>query len=887
MNHARFAWISSPNTFTVVLANDSRGSFAINITDEQNRSLEIKEQRQIQNHLIIFSADLDFSKNYLLQINDINLYAHFSREILNEYFKSDDLLGPQYQDGVFNLKIWSPPAIKILAHLYDVNEQQTTHPMVRGDHGVWSLSVENLEPRYYQLEITAYGQTKIALDPYARSMQPLKEKIIPKAAIVEHTSTPNGFEEDAYINPPPIEMISYEMHIRDFTIAKESKAPQKLKGTYLGIIHQLKHLKDLGITHVQLMPVHACYTINECNKKFQDETIPTEQLNYNWGYDPLHYFIPNGWFASNPRDPNNRIYELKSLVQELHRAGIGVVLDVVFNHVYAPDFFENLAPGCYFRRNEQGEISGVTGAGPSLESRIKMVRRLIIDSILYYKDEFHIDGVRFDLMEFIDHQTMVEIRKKVGDSFLLYGEAWEFTDLPANETTVKYNLPPNLNLGCFNDTTRESYFSFAIGHFHEAPKVRTGIIGGIKQYLTDYDGDGHLDTFIDEYKYHCFADSPNNCVNYISIHDGHTLWDKLNLAISGDHVYKKRIIKLLYSMLLTSQGRVVLNGGDEIARSKPLAQNDPNKHRAHTSKNVEAENGKTYFHENSYRSPDYTNMFDWKRAKEFQDILDYIKGLISIRRNLPCLRYQKKSFINLGLRFVNENIPNSPNYVTRPNTRLENWQQLKHLTIEFINGPANTRLYIIGEIHGDMTHSKNPADNPYFVDFDIDGSGSITFTPEQVAKFDLSSWEDPDNLNIKLVTKPGEWDSPPELYSKFGCNTIKPSSIKKEKGIATIDLSIKNHIAGTQELRHNSYIAYFLDNTIVASVHPYKKLLIIHNADMHYLELKIDELASFKKLHILADGQRAGMNALPHSAIKILKNRIQVPGKCSAIIGCI
>lgn len=919
MNNMSFAWITGEKNIHIILDNESHISLDnINIKSDKSVEINIKSIQQNFNNIFIELDDHNLyspSTNYLITLNDQTIHPYYSQDVLNNefYYKEDDL-GPVIKKDQLNIKVWSPPATSLNAIFFKNTDSTKEIAIVEFNYfknGVWeliidksTLNIDSFDKVSYQLEITAYGEKKRAIDPYAKSMLKFSPSLesIGKAVAIDINKTRsdefrNSKKNNKDLLKSDMEFIGYELHIRDFSIDPNLDIPNNIKGTYKGLEHGINHLEELGITHIQTLPIQECHTTDEAKKSYQDGSVPTHEINYNWGYDTFHFFIPEGFYCTNPNDPYLRISELKQMIMKLHNNNIGIIIDVVYNHIYNHETFENLAPGCYLRRNKQGYISEGTGAGSTIESRNLMTRKLIIDSLKYYKEEFHINGFRFDLMGFLDRDTIKEIRLQLGDDIILYGEGWEFTDLPKEEATTKTSFPANLKLGFFNDTTRNSYTGenekrgFIQGEFHEGPKVRTGIIGGINNYPTDYYGSGHLSLFIDEYHYHLFANEPVNTINYLSIHDGFTLWDKINISTESDIKFKKRLMKMAMAMLLTSQGRVVIHGGDEMCRSKPLAPNDPNKHRAHTSNNVFTEHESKYLHENSYRSPDITNMFKWKNRDKFKKIFEYTKGLIKLRRMFPCLRYESSQDIKDGLRFIAENIPNSEKYSTRENTRYNCWDEVTSLYIEFTNGPKNTKMYLIGEVHKTPPESNTDEHNSIFINFDNHGHGKIYFNQSQVKNFNLEDWEDPHSLNFKLVYE-NTWDSLKGAYTDFGHNSISPRSIGRHKNMATIDLSIVNHIAGEQDLKHNCYIAYYLDCENLSSgcydnyTGKYKKLLVIHNSESKYIDLKLPSLSAFKIKDILVDNKSAGTDPIIETSVKILYKTITIPGKTTTIIGC-
>ncbi len=910
MSTPKFVWIISPTKVEVILGANyelRRSSLTLKSFDEELIAID---QIETYGDCIVLNTTkpLDFKKNYYVTIGELSNNAYYRRDVLDEYFTYRGPLGPELKNQGKNLSLnfWSPPATQVQFVLYNKqeglggNRQEIIRlPLSAKDNGIWNLefdastvSIQDLHGHRYHLEVTCYGQKKLVLDPYAKSMEAHQLQhginavcgVLIDLARTNPQNYQNSYKANHQLMQTPLDFIAQEIHVRDYTISRSSKVTKKNRGTYLGFAEKVDHLVDLGITHVQFMPLQSFYTVDETNRKFQNEDVPKEQVNYNWGYDTHHYFIPSGWYSSDATNPEARIIELKTMIQTLHNNNIGAVMDVVYNHNYSRHFLEDVAPGCYLRRTREGHISTFTGAGDSLESRIKMVRRLIIDSLKYYVDEFHFNGFRFDLMGFIDLQTMREIQETLGPDIILYGEAWEFTDIPGPEATTKKQLPKDLLIGAFNDSTRNSYVGengtrgFVQSDIGLGPLTKTGIIGAVRKYPTDYDGDGHLDVFLDEYEYHQYAYHPAQTINYLSIHDGHTLWDKLNLSTPDDLFFKQKMFKMAAAMLLTSQGRVVLESAMEMLRTKPLTANDPTPDRAHTTSYVVHEDERKYkFHENSYRSPDLTNMSDWMRLEKYPDIMKYLKGLIKLRRKFSCLRFDSSEKIHQFLRFTKEEIPNTPRFAVKEGTRHQHWNEISDLVVEFINGPFNHRMYLIGEVHG--AGQKNPVPNPFYVDFDVNGVGMIHFTKEQVKNFDLGGWGDPGGLQFKLQFKEGSWDAPEEYYTKMGSNSIYPWSLNKNTNKATIDLSIKNHTAGEGDIRMNKYIAYTLD----CEQNP-GKILVIHNTSKQYTEVDVPEIAKYQKREILVDNLQAGIEPLKTTAVQINKTVVKVPGKSTTVI---
>ena len=705
----------------------------------------------------------------------------------------------------------------------------------------------------------------------------------------------------------PVDVVAYEIHVRDFTI-QPGLLDSHIAGTFEGFKEKVSYLKSLGITHVQLLPVTKCYTVNDTDRSYNG--TEKKEINYNWGYDTHNYFTLQGWFSTNSDCPYTRIKEFRELVQSLHEQGIGVIMDVVYNHTYCAEIFENIAPGCYYRFNPSLKISETTGAGPSLESRRKMVRKLIIDSLKYFVEEFQVDGFRFDLMCFMDHETMRCIRQEVGRAYnpldrndlILQGEAWNFTDIEDienNPAITKYKFPENISLGIFNDGVRDAYAGrdintgFAHGNYFTFDTVIAGITGAIKNFRDDSPVvSNHAFTN----PYNSFALSPENCLNFLTVHDGFTLWDKINLSVKETTgLLRARIMRMATAMLFTSQGKIILHGGDEILRTKPLSENDKEKNRAHTSDFVSEEEGVKFFHENSYCSPDFTNMIRWNRLSNkyagiANEMVLYYKGLIEMRRNIPAFRYSKTENILKGLRFVNGIKPTVFKSFIDP--------ELDFLKIKFINGPAKNNLFLIGEIHPKGTPA-NPAANNFIVNFDAKGSAEIKFSKDQIERFDFTKRGQGNGLNIKLVHEPGIEKTLPESYSEDGSNLIPFSAISENKDV-TIDLSVKNYIACQNNYIPGFCIAFSLDNTLENSITKkfsgteYSRLIVYFNAAKTPVKFYSEAVINPEKWNVILDDHNAGIKALEYietetslqgkTNVLIEKQFVTVPGQSCAVI---
>ncbi len=852
---------------------------------------------------IILEGKFNLSKNYFIQIQDEKAKVILNPDIggiLDTHFYCTDTdFGINFTRQGIHFKLWSPPAVQVELLLYDREQKpvETDKPvsLKNTKPGIWETT---LKPEYenylYQYKITAYGEQYIALDPYAKAMAafyPDNNDIIGKAAILNIKSkqlSPKNFKK-SYKNFKYIEnetdIIIYEVNLRDFTV-QPGTVDTALAGTFKGLIKKIPYLQELGITHIQLMPVNKAYTQAEHDRTYTGKSA--KQSNYNWGYDPMNYFSLEGRYATNPDNPAIRILEFKEMVQALHDAGIGVILDVVFNHTYTAASFENIAPACYYRLKDDYFISEHTGAGASVESRHLQVRKFITDVLKFYVNEYHIDGFRFDLMSFHDKETMRHIRKEVGAAYnpknpnelILHGEAWNFTDLK-NDAFIKTDYE-SLHIGIFNDTFRDALSGnkhtsgFILGNTQATPALASAIAGATESFAGNclpYDKNIFFNS------YNLFAKHPGDCLNFLSVHDGMTLWDKINLQVNDPSKNERlRLMKLAYSVLLTSQGKILLHGGDEILRTKPLADFDKEKHRALSSEFINEEEKAVSFHENSYISNDFTNMFRWDRltneyAPHAKDLLQYVKGLIKLRRTFSAFRFSTASELNQNFSFLNEGCKDENRFHSFKSAKL------KKLCIKFINGIPNSRLFLVGETH---KLEANPRINQQVLLFDKNGQAKITFDQAAIKSFDLKKWDESRNLNIKLVQTPGEWDYPEKFYSQFGNNALSPESIDKDFTI-TLDLSIRDYKNTThQDTQAYSHIAFFLKNN--KPHQEYEKFIVIHNGSAEPLNFSCKEIAKLKNPVVLVDNKNAGITPLKHSEVQIKDNTISVPRKTSSVI---
>ncbi|MGM0397340.1 MAG: type I pullulanase, partial [Bacillota bacterium] len=502
------------------------------------------------------------------------------------------------------------------------------YPMNKEEDGTFFLEIPgDQKGRFYTYIVQ--GKYEVT-DPYsiASSCNSLRSAIID----LEETN-PEGWEghwEPYEISP--VDAIIYETHIKDFTSHKTSGIQNK--GTYIGMGERrtrygdlstgIDHLVELGITHVHLLPVYDFLTTREEREYAMDED------NYNWGYDPELYNVPEGSYSTDPHNPATRIKELKTLVMALHQAGLKVVLDVVYNHTFRgkDSNFNILAPDYYYRIREDGSFSNGSGVGNELDTQKPMTRRFILESLEYWLKEFRVDGFRFDLMALIDIDTVEEaVRRlrRIKSDVIIYGEPWMsgISTLPSDKTTSK-GKQGMLHFALFNDNFREAIKGdndgfgkgFALGNLDEKLATETGIAGSI---------------FFDESRIG-FTSMGRETINYANSHDNLILQDKLLKVLP--HKTKEELksyTKFVHAILILSQGVPFLHAGNEFLRTKAGWVN-------------------------TYNAPLSINSIDWSLKEENLDVFHYIRDLIRFRKERSEFRMDKREDIKRNLKYIDESI---------------------------------------------------------------------------------------------------------------------------------------------------------------------------------------------------------------------------------------
>ncbi len=575
-----------------------------------------------------------------------------------------------FEDGTAELKLWSPSADSISVVLYDRDDQYqvvTQEPeLTMGDRGVWSVTldeentgVENLEGYYYHYQITRGGETTLALDPYAPSMATWNSgdpdnNYIGKAAIVNPSTIGpeldfadiEGFEkrEDAII---------YELHVRDFTSDPSIEGELEHRfGTFAAFQERLDYLEDLGVTHIQLLPVMSYFFANEYEAGERLMEYSSTQNNYNWGYDPHSYFSLSGMYSEDPDDATKRIEEFKILVDDIHSRGMGVILDVVYNHTARVHIFEDLEPNYYHFMDADG-TSRVSFGGGRLGTTHFMSRRILVDSIMHWVEEYKVDGFRFDMMGDHDAETIqmaYDKAKEVNPDVLMIGEGWVtyvgdegHEDIQAaDQQWMRYTE----SVGSFSDDFRNELKS-GFGSEGE-PRFITGgarDVNRIFRNLTAAPGN-----FV--------ATNPGDVVPYIAAHDNLTLHDVIAYSIKKDpkdhqeEIHQR--IRLGNLMVLTSQGTPFIHGGQEYGRTKQFRHEDfigevAEENAPYKSTFMTDEEGSSfeypYFIHDSYDSTDAINRFEWEKVSDADaypvnvQTKEFTQGMIALRRSTDAFNH--------------------------------------------------------------------------------------------------------------------------------------------------------------------------------------------------------------------------------------------------------
>lgn len=546
------------------------------------------------------------------------------------YLKND--LGMTFEQGAYTFKVWSPNADQVFLNLYktgNIEEDSLMNKleMTYSDDHVWEISLtEDLEGLFYTYHFDHQDQSTEVPDLYSKAVGLNGDRT---AIIHLEDTNPENWENDTYRMKKHItDAIIWEGHVEDFTADEHSGISPENRGKYLGFTEEnttlngagdfptgLNYLEKLGINYVHLLPVYD-FVNDERDEDY-----------YNWGYDPKNYMVPEGKYSSDPSNPVARIKEMKQMIQSLHDKNIGVVMDVVFNHTYHTEdsWFQHTVPYYYYRFDDYGNFSNGSGVGNETASERKMMRKYIIDAILYWTEEFHFDGFRFDLMGVHDTETMNAIREALDENgfedVILYGEPWA-----GGELALKYPYKPadrnhvhdySERIALFNAEFRDAIkghvfldydaaFLQGANDEHMSSFKNEDLIAAIMANTQPDGGEYHLP------HYKTWARVPTEVVNYSSAHDNFTLYDKLVHSTDRPISYERQedliaMNKINAALLMTAQGGIFIHAGEEFARTK---FGDPN----------------------TYNAPIKINKLDWTRAAENKDLVDYYRGMIAIRK---------------------------------------------------------------------------------------------------------------------------------------------------------------------------------------------------------------------------------------------------------------
>lgn len=594
-------------------------------------------------------------------------YQAYSANLDKSAYSGNDL-GASYSKKATTFKVWSPNAASVRVNIFEHgsdNEGDAGSIMSRAmsldkTTGVWSVTINgDLLNKYYTYSVTHGKTTKETADVYAKACGVNGQR----SMVVDlSTTNPDGWENDKHVLVQnQTDASVWEISVADFSSSESSGVSEANRGKYLAFTEEgttvngvqgasstcVDYLKKLGVKYVQIMPFYDFGSVDE-SKNIMDQ--------YNWGYDPVNYNCPEGSYSTNPKKGEVRIKECKQMIQALHNAGIGVIMDVVYNHTYTSDsWFQRTVPNYYYRMNNDGTFSNGSGCSNDTASEHLMFRKYMIDSVTYWASEYHIDGFRFDLMGLHDVTTMNSIRTALdnlyadgsGSQILMYGEAWDMAT-NCDEGTVlasQKNLKQlSDRIGAFDDTIRDAIKGSTggtDGAFVQEGSRRANLKTGIA---------GQSDTTTG------WANVPSQCVTYASCHDNLCLYDKLVGSVYGaDGKYRKRyedlvaMNKLSAAIVITSQGIPFSLGGEEFCRSK---DGD----------------------ENSYASSRKENMLDWENVDLYSDVIEYYRGLYKIRDAFAAFSDSTAATAN-SLTYLSD-VPKGVTGYTINNTGSGKWSQM-------------------------------------------------------------------------------------------------------------------------------------------------------------------------------------------------------------------
>lgn len=573
------------------------------------------------------------------------------------------LVEMEYSPIETKFTLWAPTAEEVRVLLYDSGNEGSAYQTLSlemGEDGIWNTSIkEDLKGKFYTFNVKVNGKWLGDTPGIMAKAVGVNGK---RAAVIDLRSTdPEGWANDVRpLLKDYADIIVYEMHHRDFSLDSVSGIRNKgkiLALTELGTTTSqgektgIDHLKELGVTHVHILPSYDYASV--------DESKP-DKAQYNWGYDPQNYNVPDGSYSTDPYKPDVRIKEFKQMVQALHKAGIRVVLDVVYNHTFNTEEsnFERTVPGYFYRQTKDGKPANGSGCGNETASDRAMMRKYMVESVLYWINEYHIDGFRFDLMGIHDIETMNEIRAavdKIDPSIFIYGEGWAASapQLDQEELAMKANIYKMPRIAAFSDEMRDGLRggwdddrkgAFLIGQPGHEMSIKFGLVGAVK----------HPQVINDSVNYskEPWALQPTQMISYVSCHDDMCLADRLK-ATMPDATDEERasLHKLAETFVFTSQGVPFIFAGDEMMRDKKGIHN-------------------------SYNSPDSINTIDWRNKTIHHDVFDYVRELITLRKNHPAFRMGDADKVRQYMEFLPVEGSNLVAFILKDNANGDSWKNI-------------------------------------------------------------------------------------------------------------------------------------------------------------------------------------------------------------------
>ena len=573
------------------------------------------------------------------------------------------LVEMEYSPIETKFTLWAPTAEEVRVLLYDSGNEGSAYQTLSlemGEDGIWNTSIkEDLKGKFYTFNVKVNGKWLGDTPGIMAKAVGVNGK---RAAVIDLRSTdPEGWANDVRpLLKDYADIIVYEMHHRDFSL--DSVSGIRNKGKFLALTELgtttsqgektgIDHLKELGVTHVHILPSYDYASV--------DESKP-DKAQYNWGYDPQNYNVPDGSYSTDPYKPDVRIKEFKQMVQALHKAGIRVVLDVVYNHTFNTEEsnFERTVPGYFYRQTKDGKPANGSGCGNETASDRAMMRKYMVESVLYWINEYHIDGFRFDLMGIHDIETMNEIRAavdKIDPSIFIYGEGWAASapQLDQEELAMKANIYKMPRIAAFSDEMRDGLRggwdddrkgAFLIGQPGHEMSIKFGLVGAVK----------HPQVINDSVNYskEPWALQPTQMISYVSCHDDMCLADRLK-ATMPDATDEERasLHKLAETFVFTSQGVPFIFAGDEMMRDKKGIHN-------------------------SYNSPDSINTIDWRNKTIHHDVFDYVRELIALRKNHPAFRMGDVDKVRQYMEFLPVEGSNLVAFILKDNANGDSWKNI-------------------------------------------------------------------------------------------------------------------------------------------------------------------------------------------------------------------